>query len=138
MALISTFVTSATLNGLNVTMGYCVRFGFKVQSPDLLFLIPSSENLKISCRCEILQDLNLFLMYGFMMPSIKFEARIMPAGSVDVRVYAYSTKSDNFEMYSCMAKSVCLNVVNLCLAIVGFLYSENLSCKRFHCRPIFM
>ena len=39
MALISTFVTSTALNGLNVTMDYCVRFGFKVQSSDLLFLI---------------------------------------------------------------------------------------------------
>ena len=39
MALISTFVTHAALNGLNVTMGYCIRFGFKVQSPDLLFWI---------------------------------------------------------------------------------------------------
>ena len=39
MALISRFVTGAALNGLNVTMGYCVRFDFKVQSPDLLFLI---------------------------------------------------------------------------------------------------
>ena len=35
IALISTFVMTAALNGLNVTMGYCVRFGFKVQSPDL-------------------------------------------------------------------------------------------------------
>ena len=39
MALISTFVRSAGLNDFNVTMGYCVRFGFKVQNPDLLFLI---------------------------------------------------------------------------------------------------
>ena len=39
MTLISTFVTTAALNGLNVTMGYCVRFEFKVQTPDLLFLI---------------------------------------------------------------------------------------------------
>ena len=39
MALISTVVTGAALNGLNVTMGYCIRLGFKVQSPDLLFLI---------------------------------------------------------------------------------------------------
>ena len=39
MALISTIVTTASLNGLNVTMGYCVRFGFKVESPHLLFLI---------------------------------------------------------------------------------------------------
>ena len=60
----------------------------------------------------------MFLLCGFMTPSIKFEARIMLAGSVGVRVYACSTKSENFEMYSCMAKSVFLNVVNLCLAIV--------------------
>ena len=65
-----------------------------------------------------------------MIPSIKFEARIMLAGSVGVRVYACSTKSENFEMYSCMAKSVFLNVVNLCLAIVEFPHSKNLSCKR--------
>ena len=32
-------------------------------------------------------------MCGFMIPSIKFEARIMLAGSVGVRVYACSTKS---------------------------------------------
>ena len=64
-----------------------------------------------------------------MIPSIKFEARIMHAGSVGVRVYACPTKSENFEMYSCMAKSVCLNVVNLCLAIVEFPHSENHSCK---------
>ena len=73
-----------------------------------------------------MQDLSLFLMYGFMMPSIKCEARIMLAGSVGVRVHACSTKSENFEMYACMAKSVCLNVVNLCLAIVEFPHSENL------------
>ena len=54
----------------------------------------------------------------------------MLAGSVGVRVYTCSTKSENFEMYSCMAKSVCLNVVNLCLAIVEFPHSKNLSCKR--------
>ena len=30
MAPIPTFVTTAALNGLTVTMGYCVRFGFKV------------------------------------------------------------------------------------------------------------
>ena len=54
----------------------------------------------------------------------------MLAGSVGVRVYACSTKSENFEMYLCMAKSVCLNVVNLCLAIVESPCSENLSCKR--------
>ena len=77
-----------------------------------------------------MQDLSLFLIYGFMMPSIKFEARIMIAGSVGVRVYTYSTKSENFEMYPCMAKSPCLNVVNSCLAIVEFPHSENLSCKR--------
>ena len=64
------------------------------------------------------------------MPSLKFETRIMLAGSVGVGVYACSTKSKNFEMYSCMAKSVCLNVVNLCLAIVEFLHSVNLSFKR--------
>ena len=29
-----------------------------------------------------------------------------------------------------LAKSICLNVVNLCLAIVEFPHSENLSCKR--------
>ena len=39
MAFISTFVAIVSLNGLNVTLGYCIRFGFKVQSPDLLFLI---------------------------------------------------------------------------------------------------
>ena len=39
MALITTSVTTVVLNGLNVTMGYFVRFDFKVQSPDLLFLI---------------------------------------------------------------------------------------------------
>ena len=39
MTLISTSVTSAAFNGLNVTTDYCVRFGFKVQSHDLLFLI---------------------------------------------------------------------------------------------------
>ena len=33
MALISTLVTSAALNGLNVTMGYCIRFGFKNPEP---------------------------------------------------------------------------------------------------------
>ena len=108
MVLISTFVTSAALNGLNVTVGYCVRLGFKVQSPDLL-----------------------------MMASIKFEARIMLAGPVGVRLYACSTTSEHFEMYSCMAKSVCLNVVYLCLAIVEFTHSENLSCKRGYCRPMF-
>ena len=32
MALISTFLTSGALNGLNITMGYCVRFGFKVKT----------------------------------------------------------------------------------------------------------
>ena len=64
------------------------------------------------------------------MPSITFEARIVLAGSVGVRVYGCSTKSENFEMYSCMGKSVCLNVVNLDLAIVEFPHSENLSCKR--------
>ena len=84
----------------------------------------------MSCRFEISQDLSLFLMYGFMIPSIKFEARIVLAGSVGVRVYACSTKSENFEMYSCMAKSVCLNMVSLCLAVVEFPHSENLSCKR--------
>ena len=47
------------------------------------------------------------------MPSIKFEARIVLAGSVGVRMYACSTKSENFETYSCMAKSVRLNVVDL-------------------------
>ena len=67
-----------------------------------------------------MQDLILFLVFGLTMPSIKFEARIMLAGSVGVRVYACSTKSEHFEMYSCMAKSVCLNVANLCLAIVEF------------------
>ena len=80
MAPISTFVTTAALNGLNVTMGYCVRFGFKVQSPD--FLSSSSANLKMSCRLETLQDLSLFLMYRFMMPSINFEAKIMLPGSM--------------------------------------------------------
>ena len=54
----------------------------------------------------------------------------MLPGSVGVRVYACSTKSKNFEMNSCMAKFVCLNVVDLCLAIVEFPHSENLSCKR--------
>ena len=39
VALISTYVTIVALNGLNVTMGYYIRFYFKVQSPDLLFLI---------------------------------------------------------------------------------------------------
>ena len=58
------------------------------------------------------------------MPSIKSEARC-----IIVRVYAFSTKSENLEMYLCMAKSVCLYVVNLCLAIVEFSHSENLSCK---------
>ena len=43
-----------------------------------------------------------------MIPSTKVEARIMLVGSVGVRLYACSTKSENFEMYSCMAKSVCL------------------------------
>ena len=33
-------------------------------------------------------------------------------------------------MYSCIAKFVCLNVVNLGLAIVEFPHSENLSCKK--------
>ena len=33
MDLISTFVTIVALNGLNVTMGYCIRFSFKIQSP---------------------------------------------------------------------------------------------------------
>ena len=55
---------------------------------------------------------------------------MMLAGSVGVRVYACSTKSEKFEMYSCMAKSVCLNVVNLCLGIMEFSCSENHSCKR--------
>ena len=54
----------------------------------------------------------------------------MLAGSVSVRVYACSSKSENFEMYSFMAKSVCLNVVNLCLSNVEFPQSENLSYKR--------
>ena len=53
----------------------------------------------------------------------------MLAGSVDIMVYACSTKFEIFDIYSCMAKSVCLNVVNLCLAIVEFPHSENLSCK---------
>ena len=82
MALIFTFVTSAVLNGMIVTMDYCVRFGFKVQSPDLLFLILLKCSLKMSCRFEILQDISLLFVYGFMMPSIKFEARIIVAGSV--------------------------------------------------------
>ena len=54
----------------------------------------------------------------------------MLAGSGGVKVYACSTKSENFEMYSYMAKSVCLNVVNLCLAMMEIPHSENLSCKR--------
>ena len=65
-----------------------------------------------------------------MMPSIKVEARMILARSVGVRVYACSSKSENFEMYSCMAKSVYLNMVNLCLVIVEFPHCENLSCKR--------
>ena len=84
----------------------------------------------MSCRFETLQDLSLLLIYGFMMPSIKCKARIILPGSVGVRIYACSTKSENLEMYSCMAKSVYLNVVNLFLAIVEFPCSENLSCKR--------
>ena len=54
----------------------------------------------------------------------------MLAGSVGVRMYACSTQSENFEIYSCIAKSVSLNVVNLCLAIVEFPHSENLPCER--------
>ena len=54
----------------------------------------------------------------------------MLAGSVGIRVYACSTKSENFEMYLCMVKSVCQSVVNLCLATVEFPHSENLSFKR--------
>ena len=111
---------------------WAIVSGLALKSKALIFCFwsSSSANLKMSCRVEILQDLSLFLMYGFMMPSIKFEARIMLAGSVGVRVYACSTKSENFEMYSCIAKSVCLNVVNLCLAIMEFQHSENLFCKR--------
>ena len=67
----------------------------------------------MSCIFEILQDLSLFLICGFLIPSVKFEARIILAGSVGVRAYACTTKSVNFEMFSCMTKSVCLNVVNL-------------------------
>ena len=33
-------------------------------------------------------------------------------------------------MCSCMAKSLCLNVFNLCLAIVEFPHSEDFSCER--------
>ena len=40
------------------------------------------------------------------MPSVKFEARIMLAGSMGVRVYECATKSENFEIYSYIAKSV--------------------------------
>ena len=74
MALISTFITNAALNGLNVTVGYSVKFGFKVQSPDLLFLILLKCKFEMSCRFEILQEFSLFFIHGFMMPSIKFEA----------------------------------------------------------------
>ena len=84
MDLMFTIVTSAAHNGLNVTMGYCVRFGFRVQRPDLLFLILLKCIFEMSFRFEILQDLSFFLIYGFMMPSIKYEARIMLAGSVGV------------------------------------------------------
>ena len=111
-------------------MGYCVRFGFKVQKLIFCFWSSSSASLKMSHGFYILQDLHLFLICGFMMPSIKFEASIILTGSMGVRVCACSTKFKNFEMYSCMAKSVCLNVVNLCLAIVEFPHSENLSYKR--------
>ena len=111
---------------------WAIVLGLVSKSKALIFCFwsSSSANLKTSCRLEILQNLSLFLIYGFMMLSIKFEARIMLAGSVGARVYACSTKSENFEMDSCMAKSVCLNVVNLCLAIVEFPHSENLSCKK--------
>ena len=111
---------------------WTIMSGLDSKSKALIFCFWSSlsANLKLSYRFQILQDLSLFLMYGFMMPSIKFEARIMLAGCVGVRVYACSTKCENFEMYSCMAKSVCLNVVNLCLAVVEFPHSENLSRER--------
>ena len=54
----------------------------------------------------------------------------MLPGSVGVRVYVCSTKSECFEMYSFMVKFICLNVVSLCLAIVEFPHSENLCCKK--------
>ena len=47
MAPISTFVTTAALNGLNVTVGYCVRFAFKVQSPDLFFFFFDPPQVQI-------------------------------------------------------------------------------------------
>ena len=44
MTLISTFVTSVTLNGLNVTMGYCVRFGFQSpKSQSFVFDLPQVQ-----------------------------------------------------------------------------------------------
>ena len=47
IALISTFVTSAALNGLNVTMGYCVIFVFKVQmSSDLYCMYRRHPSMK--------------------------------------------------------------------------------------------
>ena len=46
MAHTSTLVTSAALNGLNVTMGYHIRFGFKIKSPELLFM------LLLKCKFE--------------------------------------------------------------------------------------
>ena len=43
MAFIFTFVTIVALNGLKDTMGYCIRFGFKVQSPDLFVFDPQMQ-----------------------------------------------------------------------------------------------
>ena len=68
------------------------------------------------------------------MPSIKFDAKIVLAVSVGCKLCACSTKSVNLEMYSCIGSSNCLNdclnVVSLCLSIVEFPHSQNLSCNR--------
>ena len=64
------------------------------------------------------------------MPSIKFDAKIVLAESVEFKLCAFSTKSVNLEMYSCIGSSDCLNVVSLCLGIVEFPHSENLFCNR--------
>ena len=93
MVLISTFVTIIALDGLNVTMCYCIRFDLKSKALIFCFWSSSSAILKMSCRFEILWDLSLFLICGFFIPLVKFVARIVLAGSVGVRVCACSTKS---------------------------------------------
>ena len=64
------------------------------------------------------------------MPLIKFDAKIVLALAIGCTLCAYSTRSVNLEMYSCIGSSDCFNVVSLCLAIVEFPHSVNLSCDR--------